>query len=310
MLNILRNTGTYQSYRPEAPRLYGLPQLGFRLDERPQVWLIQAAGNVTSGTHTWKITFKDAGGETTPGDKSRTLTTATASAGQVAIYIPEFPTGATHANVYRQVAGSTGAWKLVNASPLAAATYERSIYVDNVADGSLGADAPSSNTTTTPIVDPPTLTARIEALTAGSDTDYLIAYFLMDYRWVEMDGADNNVLMFVPGAFASDGSAAYDWPYDPQNRPWSATDSPSDPVSLPTFSVEGTALYDVLEAAKSRYMPVTIAWGEDVGGILKYVVTCTPDGGTTISREGTVRADVALDVCRVLLQTIHDVDFV
>jgi len=308
MYPLLRNQGLYQINRPEAATLYGIPYYGFRLDERPVVSLVQAAGNITSGTHRWKLTYVDAGGETTPGDPSKTITTDTAATGQVVIHIPEFPTGATHCNVYRtEAAGTT--YKLVNAAPLAAATYEFGIYIDNIADASLGAAAPGSNTTTTPIIDPPVLETRVAALTAGADTDYLVSYFVADWRWTEL-GTGNNTLLFVPGAFTSDSGATYDWPYNPQNRPWVYTDTPVAAVTLPSYSTEWDGLDDLLEKAKEKYMIITIAWGKDVTGVPKYQIVCTPAGGTTLTTNTEVRADVPLEVCKLLLRTVHDIDFV
>jgi hypothetical protein len=110
----------------------------------------RGVGLVSTGTHTYKTTILDAGGETLPSTASASITTDETTNGKVLVTIPAFVTGQTGANVYRQVAGSTGAWKLVNATPISVAGD----YEDNIADGSLGADAPSSNTTTTPLADP------------------------------------------------------------------------------------------------------------------------------------------------------------
>ena len=108
------------------------------------------AGLVTSGTHSYKITALDAGGETLPTSASAVVTTATATNGKVYITVPTFVTGQTGANVYRTATGDAGDYLLVNSSPITSAGD----YLDNVADGSLGAAAPSSNTTTTPLTDP------------------------------------------------------------------------------------------------------------------------------------------------------------
>lgn len=108
------------------------------------------AGLITNGTHSYKITLLDAGGATLPSPASSVLTTATATNGKVLVTIPAFVTGQTGANVYRTVAGNAGNYLLVNATPILAAGG----YTDNIADGSLGAAAPASNTTTTPLVDP------------------------------------------------------------------------------------------------------------------------------------------------------------
>ncbi len=101
------------------------------------------AGLITNGTHSWMITFLDAAGETLPSAASSILTTATATNGKVLVTIPTFPATATGANVYRTVAGNAGDHLLVNATPILAAGD----YTDNIADGSLGAAAPTANTT-------------------------------------------------------------------------------------------------------------------------------------------------------------------
>lgn len=116
-----------------------------------------AAGNVDDGTHSYKLTEITAAGETEPTAKSNVVTVANKAVnGKITVTLPTKSSSAVTAfGLYRTVAGDAGAWKLVanDISPDAAT------YLDNVADGSLGANAPSSNTTGTVLFDVP-LTAN------------------------------------------------------------------------------------------------------------------------------------------------------
>ena len=92
------------------------------------------------GTHSWVVTFVINGGETAPSAKSNVLTIG-GSAKQVNLSaITTGPAGTTARKIYRTVAGDAGAHKLVTTLTDNTSTT----YVDNVADGSLGADAPTS----------------------------------------------------------------------------------------------------------------------------------------------------------------------
>lgn len=98
------------------------------------------AGNVNVGTHSWVTTFVINGGETAPSATSNILTIST-SAKQVNLsVIPTGPGGTTARKIYRTVAGDTGNRKLVTTLNDNTTTTS----VDNVADGSLGADAPTA----------------------------------------------------------------------------------------------------------------------------------------------------------------------
>jgi hypothetical protein len=102
------------------------------------------AGLVTTGAHSYKIVFNKPTGHTIPSAKSGVVTTDTSTNGKVNVSRTggALPTGWTW-DIYRTVTGDTGAWKLVNPTPLAASVTS---YLDNIADGSLGADAPSTST--------------------------------------------------------------------------------------------------------------------------------------------------------------------
>lgn len=104
------------------------------------------AGNVTNGTHAWYVTFTGPNGvgESAVSAKSNVLNVVDKTVnGQVALTnIPLGPTGTTGRNIYRTVAGDTGNPKLVGSI----ADNVTTIFTDNVADGSLGANAPAGVT--------------------------------------------------------------------------------------------------------------------------------------------------------------------
>lgn len=102
------------------------------------------AGNVNSGTHSYKVTFVTAGGETDAGAVSGTVTT-TAGDGQVSLSaIPTGSTFVTSRKVYRTAAGNavTGPWLLL----ATIADNTTTTYADNIADASLTTAIPSVNT--------------------------------------------------------------------------------------------------------------------------------------------------------------------
>lgn len=102
------------------------------------------AGNVDNGAHLYKVTFVTADGETEAGTASETVTVADKTTdGKVSLTgIPLGPSGTTARKIYRTEAGLS-TYKLL--ATLSDNTTE--IYTDNTADSSLGATAPSTNTT-------------------------------------------------------------------------------------------------------------------------------------------------------------------
>lgn len=102
------------------------------------------AGNVNDGTHSYKVTFVTAAGETEAGTASNVVTT-TAGDGQVALSgIPVSPSAlVTSRKIYRTEAGGSDYLLLTTIANNTATTF-----ADNVADGSLTTAAPSTNTTT------------------------------------------------------------------------------------------------------------------------------------------------------------------
>lgn len=121
---------TIASRAPDAP-LAALAGLG--------------AGLVDNGTHSYKVTFVTAAGETEAGTVSNIVTVADKTVnGQVAL--TNIPTGdvtVTSRNLYRTVTGNGAPWKLLaNIANNTATTY-----TDNTADSGLTTNAPSANTT-------------------------------------------------------------------------------------------------------------------------------------------------------------------
>jgi len=107
------------------------------------------AGNVDNGAHRYLIVFVTASGKTQGGAISAAVTVADKTAnGQVALTaIPIGGALVTAREIYRtQAAGS--AYLLL----ATIADNTTTIYTDNVADASLGAGAPTANTTTDPLL--------------------------------------------------------------------------------------------------------------------------------------------------------------
>lgn len=98
-----------------------------------------AAGNVNVGTHSWKVTFTKVRSESEAGPVSSQLNVTVAAAHASLTAVPLGPTGTTGRNIYRTVAGDTGAWKFVGAI----ADNTTTTFDDNIADASLGDSAPA-----------------------------------------------------------------------------------------------------------------------------------------------------------------------
>ncbi len=105
------------------------------------------AGSVTAGAHRYLATFVTADGETNGGDISAIVTVADASTnGKVELTaIPTGGSAVTSRKLYRTTAGGSTFLYLATLSNNTA-----TVYTDNIADGSLGAEVPSTNTTADP----------------------------------------------------------------------------------------------------------------------------------------------------------------
>jgi uncharacterized phiE125 gp8 family phage protein len=103
-----------------------------------------AAGNVDNGVHRYLVTFVTATGETQAGTTSAAVTVVDkAINGKVSLTaIPLGGSSVTARKLYRTAAGGSVWMLLATISNNTATTY-----TDNIADASLGAGAPSTNTT-------------------------------------------------------------------------------------------------------------------------------------------------------------------
>lgn len=103
------------------------------------------AGNVNTGAHRYRITFVTADGETDGGIISDVVTTS-AGNGQVALSaIPTGGSAVTSRKLYRTAAAGSTYLLLATIADNTTTTY-----ADNIADASLGAAVPSTNTTADP----------------------------------------------------------------------------------------------------------------------------------------------------------------
>lgn len=122
-----------------------------------------AAGNVDNGAHRYLATFVTADGETEAGSISAAVTVADKSVnGKVALTgIPLGGDLVTARKLYRTAAGG-GTYLLL----ATLADNTTTVYTDNIADASLGAQAPTSNTT-----EDPTLVRIIAACRAMAEQE-------------------------------------------------------------------------------------------------------------------------------------------
>lgn len=128
-----------------------------------------AAGNVDNGAHRYRITFVTADGETEAGTPSSAVTVADKTVnGKVQLTaIPVGGAAVTSRKLYRTAAGGSTYLLLASLADNTTATY-----LDNIADASLGAGAPSANTTEDPL-----LNLLIKSATAAAQQElgrYLI----------------------------------------------------------------------------------------------------------------------------------------
>lgn len=134
------------------------------------------AGNVTAGAHRYLATFVTADGETEAGQISAAVTVADAAVNGK-IELTGIPIGGalvTSRKIYRTAAGGTAYLLLATIANNTATTY-----TDNIADASLGAGAPTTNTTGDPLI-----SALISAARAAAEQElhrYLITQTLDAY---------------------------------------------------------------------------------------------------------------------------------
>ena len=128
----------------------------------PTVALGTGAGNVDDGAHRYRVTFVTADGETEGGTISSAVTVLDKTAnGKVAL--SAIPTGGafvTSRKLYRTAAGGSTYLLLATLADNSTTTYS-----DNIADASLGAGCPSTNTTSDSLLSALIATARIKCET-------------------------------------------------------------------------------------------------------------------------------------------------
>lgn len=117
------------------------------------------AGNVDNGAHRYLGVFRNADGHTAAGTISAAVTVADKTTnGKVSL--TALPVGGslmTYLDIYRTAAGGTTYLFLV------ALANGTATYTDNIADSALGAAAPSTNTTSDPLLNILIASARITA---------------------------------------------------------------------------------------------------------------------------------------------------
>lgn len=101
-----------------------------------------STGVVDAGTHSYKLTYVTAQGETEANTASNVVTTDSTHKQVTVSSIPAPPEGVTSRNLYRTAAGGS-TYKLL--ATLLDPTV--TTYTDNKTDAQLGGNAPSSNTT-------------------------------------------------------------------------------------------------------------------------------------------------------------------
>jgi len=118
------------------------------------------SGNVDNGAHRYRVTFVTADGETEGGTISSAVTvTDKTTNGKVALTaIPTGGSAITSRKIYRTVAAGSTYLFLATLSD-----NSTTIYTDNIADSSLGAAAPSTNTTEDPYLTSLIKTATLQA---------------------------------------------------------------------------------------------------------------------------------------------------
>lgn len=144
------------------------------------------AGNVDNGAHRYGVTFVTAAGETELGTVSDAVTVADKTVnGRIALTnIALGGSAVTSRKVYRTVAGGSTYLLLTTI-----ADNTTSTYTDNIADASLGAQAPSTNTT-----EDPELTSAIQAAREEGEDRTGRAFITQSWDWIRDDFGGNDYL--------------------------------------------------------------------------------------------------------------------
>jgi len=145
------------------------------------------AGNVDNGAHRYLATFVTADGETQAGTASSAVTVADKTVnGKVALTaIPIGGALVTSRKLYRTIAGGSTYLLLATLADNTTTTY-----TDNIADSSLGAGAPSTNTTDDPFLGVLIASARA---TAETRTRSVFVTQTLDYYLDQFPGWELHV---------------------------------------------------------------------------------------------------------------------
>jgi uncharacterized phiE125 gp8 family phage protein len=203
----------------------------------PTVALIVAAGNITAGTHRYLVTFVTAGGETDAGAISSELTTILATHGQVAVSaIPLGGSAVTSRKLYRTAANGSTYLLLTTISNNTATTY-----TDNLADTSLGAQAPTTNTTADP-----ELTSWLTAARQYCETFTHRAFITQTWDW-NLDAFPSDDCFRLPKAPLISVTSVTYVDSNGTTQTVSASDytvvTPAGPECAPGFIVPAYSLY-------------------------------------------------------------------
>lgn len=119
-----------------------------------------APGNVDNGAHRYAVTFVTSDGETQAGTASAAVTVVDKTVnGQISLTsVPIGGSAVTSRKIYRTIAGGAIYYLLATIANNTATTY-----TDNIADASLGVQAPTTNTTLDPLLLGFIKTARLMA---------------------------------------------------------------------------------------------------------------------------------------------------
>src|ERR1051326_377977 len=212
------------------------------------------AGSVDNGAHSYKVTFVTATGETDAGTASAQVTVADKTVnGKIALSaIPIGNSNVTSRKIYRTVAGDTGSYLLVGTI----SDNTTTTFTDNIADSSLGAQIPSTNSTLDRI-----FFARAIGSAAGSG--FVIA--------------GNTSLIMSTLSGAAGGSLTVD-----STGQWNLTQNAAN-VDLVYKIVAGTGTHKFLVNSSTTALQLNADGSVTTGGAINKVTITAPATGSTLT---------------------------
>jgi len=211
------------------------------------------AGNVDNGAHRYRVTFVTADGETEGGTVSSAVTVADKTVnGKVSLTaIPVGGALVTSRKIYRTAAGGSTYLLLTTLSDNTTTTY-----TDNTADSSLGAAAPSTNTTDDPYISMLIKRARQQA------EHELKRYLITQTRDIYFDCfPDHGEYIYLPPIQSVTQLSYVDTAGDTQV--WASTNYRVDAVSKPARIAEEYAVTwpSIREVSNSVIVRVVAGYG-------------------------------------------------